>query len=115
MLAHAMTTTAALVVLSLVSKVLLESHESTAAALELLRQATHWRDVAAQEADVALQLQHAATAAALLTAARTVVRDVDLERASGTDVPRLARSLTRQLARARQSARGGGGAPERGR
>jgi hypothetical protein len=115
MLTHALTTTGALMVVSLVSKVLLESHESTAAALELLRQASHWRDAAAQEADVALKVQHAATAAALLTAARTVVRDVDLERASGTDVPRLARSLTRELARARQSARGGGGAPVRER
>ena len=106
MLAQAASTTAVLLLLSLLTKLLFEAHEGVGShARELLRQALHWRDVAAQDADGALRLQHAATASALLQAARTLLRDVELERASGVDVPRLARSLETLVAEARQTVR----------
>lgn len=104
--AQAVSTTGALFVLSIVTKLLLENRgEASESAHELLRQALHWREVSAQDADDALRLQHASTAAALLQAARTVARDADLERAAGVDVPRLARSLEARVSDARQSLR----------
>lgn len=103
MLAQAVSTTAILLGVSLLSKLLLETHVPVGGhAHELLRQAVHWRDVALQDADPATRLQHLATAAALLQAARTIARDADLERASGVDVPRLARSLETQVVDVRQ-------------
>lgn len=94
MFAQAVSTTTVLLVVSLLSKLLYEpAHEGGIHSHELLRQAVHLRDVALQDADGTLKLQHAAAAAATLQAARTIVRDADLERASGLDVPRLARSL----------------------
>jgi hypothetical protein len=97
--------TAALFTFSLVSKLLLETPGEgvSGSAHELLRQAIHWRDVAAQDADDAMRLQHASTAAALLQAARTIARDSDLELVAGVDVPRLARSLQARVTDARQN------------
>jgi hypothetical protein len=109
MLAHAAATTAVLGAASVASK-LFETQEVSAAstrraAEELLHQSLHWRDVALQDADPALRLQHAAAAATLLQAARTVACDADLERASGMDVARLARALEANVADARQIVR----------
>lgn len=101
--AQAVATTTVLIAASLVSKLLLEGNEGPAGyAQELLRQALHWRDVATQDADAALRLQHATAASTLLQAARTITRDADLERATGMDVPRLARSMEAAVADARQ-------------
>ena len=97
LLTQALATTSLLLLGSLVTKLLLEGTGTTAdAAQELLRQALHWRDVASQDADPTLRLQHAATASTLVKAARTLARDTDLERILGMDVPRLARSWTRR-------------------
>ena len=104
MFSQAVATTSALLLFSLTTKLLLETPDLTAAhALELLHQATHWREVAAQDADPALRLQHAATASTLLHAARTFARDAELERGSGVNVSRLARKLEAAVAEARQS------------
>tara|TARA_Y100000813_G_C23848869_1_gene205581 strand:+ start:89 stop:439 length:351 start_codon:yes stop_codon:yes gene_type:complete len=104
MFPQAVATTAALLVFSLVTKVLLETPDASGAhALELLHQAAHWREVAAQDSDPALRLQHAATASTLLNAARTLARDAELERGCGVNVPRLARKLEAAVADARQS------------
>lgn len=104
MFAQAVATTSTLFLVSLVTKLLLEGPDAQGEhGRELLRQATHWRDVAGQDADPLLRLQHAAVASALLQAARTVARDADLERASGINVPRLARFLETRVRDARQS------------
>jgi hypothetical protein len=104
MFAQAVSTTTVLLVVSLLSKLLYEpSHEGASVSHELLRQAVHLRDVALQDADGTLKLQHAAAAAATLQAARTLARDADLERASGLDVSRLARSLDGHVADARRA------------
>lgn len=101
--AQAVATTTVLFVAALLSKLLLEGNETTAGyAQELMRQALHWRDVATQDSDPALRLQHATAASTLLQAARTITRDADLERATGVDVPRLARSLETRVTDARQ-------------
>lgn len=82
-------------------------------AVDLVRQAMHWRDVALKgdKDDALLRLQHHAMALALLHASRTLKSDPELERAVGFDVARTARSLETKLTRARQSVAGGGGAP----
>lgn len=105
MLQHALTVTAVLVLVSLFSKLLADEHHAGGRTVELLQQALHMRDVATQDADPALRLQHAASAVAFLQAARTMARDADLERESGVDVPRLARSLEARVMEARQSVR----------
>lgn len=102
MLTQAVSTTAALFLAAVLSKILLDSHDAGGHASELMRQALHWRDVSVQDSDPVLRLQHAATAAALLSAARGLCGDADLERASGMDVPRLARSLETAVVNARQ-------------
>lgn len=108
MFAQAVSTTTVLFLVSLLSKLLYEpAHEGAVHAHELLRQAVYLRDVAAQDADSTLKLQHAAAAAATLQAARTIARDTDLERASGFDVPRLARSLDALVAEARRQTSAG--------
>lgn len=104
LLAQAVSTTVVLLATALFSKLLLDVNEPTAsAARELLTQALHRRAMAAQATDPALRLQYAAGAATLLQAARTVLRDEELERATGRDVTRLARSLEHQVSEARQT------------
>lgn len=99
---HTLATTTALLVLSLVSKLLVAPADD-AHGPELLRQALHWRDVARQDASAALRLQHGATAAAYLQCARVVARDDELERAVGLSVPQLHRALEQAVTEARQS------------
>ena len=101
---HAVATTAVLTMAVLLSKAAGEVGRAPAhadRAAELLWQALHWRDVAAQDGDAALRLQHLAAASATLHAARTLARDADLERASSIDVSRLARTLEEHLRDAR--------------
>lgn len=104
MLAQAASTTAVLFLASLLCKLCYEGAESSpSSAAELLREALHWRDVAAQDTDPAMRLQHAASAAAMLNAARMVAKDVVLERASQLDVPKLAKTLESDVAEARKA------------
>ena len=100
-----MATTGALVTASLLSKLLLEYREPVGAqAHELLRQAEHWHNVASRDdADVALRLQHAAKAEALIHAARTLAADASLERMTGLDVPRYAQTLQKETRTLRQT------------
>lgn len=103
MLAHAASTTAVLFCVALATKLLTEPQAGGVGGGELVRQSLHWRDVAAQDADTRLKLQHATYAAALLHAARTVSSDILLEQAVGIDIPRLARKLETKVAEARDA------------
>lgn len=101
--AQAGATTGLLFAASLISKIVFDPHaDASRSAYELLRQALHARDLAAQDADATLRLQHSTQAATLMQAARTLARDVDLERLSGIDVSRLSRSLETRVMEARQ-------------
>lgn len=103
---QAVATTSALVALCVFARLLHDERHAESPAHALVQQALHWREVAAQDGDAGLRLQHAATAAALLQAARAVERDGALERASGIDVPKLARGLDADVAEARAAACG---------
>ena len=100
---HAITSTVLLVVLALTSRMLVLEPISPDAlkAQELLRQCLHWRDLAMQDTDAVLRLQHATTAHAYLQSARYVSTDVHLERSSGMDIQRLAHSVEDMLGDAR--------------
>lgn len=71
-------------------------------ATELVFRALQSRDLSAQDADSVLRLQHCVAASTMLTAARMLTRDDELERSVGVDVSRLARSLDRAVREARQ-------------
>lgn len=104
MLTQAMTTTSMLVMASLLSKLVATSQTASAdhsKSYELLRSCIHWRDLAQQDTDLVLRLQHAATAAALLQSSRMLARDVDLERASGMDISNLVQSLDQTVSESR--------------
>lgn len=103
MLAHAVCTSGILAVASVVSKAVTDPSERASGAVELLRQALHWQDVAVQDSDPALRLQHATRAQAMLDAARIVMTDIELERSSGVHVQRTARELDALSSDARQS------------
>ena len=105
MLGQATSTTAILVVVSVIAKVIYEdaraTSSTTAAATELLHRALQWREYATQDRHAGLRLQHAAMAVAMLEAARSIAKERDLERATGMDVSRLSRSLDAQMNDAR--------------
>ena len=106
MLAQAVSTSLVLLLGSLLAKLLVDTHDTTSVggnAHSLLRQALHWRDVAAQDVDPIMQLQHAASGAAFLHAARTISKDSELERIAGVDVSKLARGLEKRMTTARQN------------
>lgn len=107
MIAQAWTTVALLVVVSVATKMAADplSSATTLAARDLLQRALHRRDMAYETTeDPLLRFQHFVTAAATLSAARSLAADRDLERSSGVDVARLARSLDSQMSKSRQSA-----------
>ena len=107
MIAQAASTTGVLLLIALISKVMYEdaraTSSTTGAAVELLQRAIQWREYATQDGNASLRLQHAAMAAAMLEAARSIARERDLERAAGIDVSRLARSMDAQLTEAREA------------
>lgn len=107
MIVQAAATTSALVALCVFARLLHDERHAESPAHALVQQALHWREVAAQDGDAALRLQHATTAATLLQAARAVAQDDALERASGMDVPKLARALDADMADARAALAGG--------
>lgn len=105
MIAQAASTTGVLLLVAVMAKVMYEdarsSSSTTSAAVEFLQRAIQWREYATQDGHAGLRLQHAAMAVAMLDAARVLARERDLERASGMDVSRLARSFEAQLMEAR--------------
>lgn len=104
MLTQVMTTTSMLVMVSLLSKLMATSQAASAEqakSYELLRNCIHWRDLAQQDTDLVLRLQHATTAAALLQSSRMLARDIDLERASGMDISNLVKSLDQTVSESR--------------
>lgn len=65
---------------------------------ELLRLCLHWRDIASQDTNVVLRLQHATMASTFLNAACVLSTNAELERASGMDVGNLAKTLEQMIA-----------------
>ena len=96
-------TTAGLLAVSLGTRMVSDPDAHVAEqATELVYRALQSRDLSAQDSDPVLRLQHCVAASTMLTAARMLTRDDELERAVGVDVSRLARSLDRGVREARQ-------------
>ena len=97
--------TSALLVASVVSKlVVLEAHVTSRGVL-LLQRALYWRDVADAEAPGAAQFEHYAMALAFVYAARELATDTDLEWASGVEVGRALKHIERRLGACREAAK----------
>lgn len=106
MIAQAVSVTAFLAVASLLTRFSGETDASTLnAAVDLVYAAMQWREAAVQDNDPTLRLQHNSMAAALVQAARSMVRDDALEQRVGVSMSRLARSVERRVAESRQSIR----------
>lgn len=103
MLQQALFVSSGVLVVSLVTRLFGDPDASSAEQSgDLIQMALHWRDVAAQDTDAALRLQHASTAAAYVHAARALTRDDALDRTVGLDVARLARHMDKRVVEARQ-------------
>jgi len=90
---------------SLLSKVVDVNPDATVSTSDLVREALYWKDLATHEGNDAMnQFQHNIKASTLLQTARSGTSDVVLERLTGVDVARMARSLDNRIAKARQNA-----------
>lgn len=75
-------------------------------ALDLVRQAMHWKNMGHKEEQdqIPLRIQHYGMALSLLHASRSLKSDAFLEREAGFDVGRAVRTLEAKLTKLRQSA-----------
>lgn len=60
---------------------------------EMFNNCIHWRDIAYQDTNIVLRMQHAVTALTFLKSARMLSRDSTLEHMFATDVERLSKHL----------------------
>lgn len=104
MLVPATAVTSAVVLAALLTKLFDADASGGAAAIavDLVRQAAYWEEVAEQDADRSLQLQHLSMALALLQAARTLLPDNELERKVGHSVARVQHELEQRITSLRQ-------------
>lgn len=106
MLRSCATVVAGLVGISILSKLLLEhpGRNIEEHIHSMVRQALHWRNVAAAETKhTPLHLTHLVTASTYLQAARLLSDDVMLERLTGMDVVALNDRIDRDAEAARQT------------
>lgn len=102
MLTHCLVVTVGLIVVSVLSKVIFDGGVTTEHQSRMLvEQAVHWRDVAKNDVDDIVKLEHYVTASTFLSAARSIANDVVVERASGVDVVRLANELEKGVVASR--------------
>jgi hypothetical protein len=103
MIQSIVTTTSLLVLASFASKVVStpQHSELNLKAHELMRTCLQWRDLSNQDTDMVLRLQHATLSTAFLASARLLMRDVELERASGVDINALTLKLEKTVEEAR--------------
>lgn len=105
MIAQATATAISLLVCSLASKLIFESLAIDPNLREVMRLAVHRRELAESTESNLLKLQHYTTALGMLSAARCLATDRDLERMTGMDIPHLLRSLETAASKTRQSVR----------
>ena len=106
MLTHCLAVTTGLIVVSILSKVLFENNVTAEQQIRMLvDQSLHWRDVATNDKNPVVKLEHFVTASTFLNAARSIANDVEVERASGIDVARLAQELEREVVACRPKSR----------
>ena len=72
---------------------------------EVMRLAVHRRELAESTESNLLKHQHYTTALGMLSAARCLATDRDLERMAGMDIPHLLHSLETAASKSRQSVR----------
>ena len=97
-LQNAIIVSMALLVLTLLSKVLNDSPQSmnTQAGVELINHALKWRRISAQDSQPFMKIQHLIFAVAYINAARQIAKDSDLEKVSGLDLRKLRKLLDEQ-------------------
>tara|TARA_B100002051_G_C16692435_1_gene616272 strand:+ start:505 stop:855 length:351 start_codon:yes stop_codon:yes gene_type:complete len=95
--------TGGLLAITVLSKVLHEPQVSHELGHELLNRALEWKHYADEDATPLMKLQHAIYANAYLHAARTAVRDSELEHMTGLDLRKLKRSSDQSVQDAIQS------------
>jgi len=103
LLLHCGIVTSILVVVSLLSRLLVDSSNASSKGAYLLEKAMYWYDVAQADDDDTLRIEHCATAVAFMDAAREVATDNELETAAGIDLSKLSRRLERSLVVAREA------------
>ena len=103
MLHQAVQTSLFLIALSIISKMVSQKNECTAAAGELLKLAIHTKKIAMQDSDPKVRLLHAVQAKTYLDASRIVLSDIDLERHSGVCIQRKVSEFESFLSETRQS------------
>jgi hypothetical protein len=96
-------TTGGLFALAVFSKILCEPANSQELGRELLDQALQWRHYADEDTAPLMKLQHALYSNAYLHAARTTIRDSELERIAGIDIRKLKRGTDQKVKESLQS------------
>ena len=95
--------TAGVLCASVAAKVM-ETPDATASNIstDLAQQALYWKDIACNDENLVIRLQHYITSATLLQVARSLSSDQELERVSGVDVAKVSRSVDNRIAKTRQ-------------
>ena len=103
MITQAIFSTASLGFIAIVSRMLTENSvtDEHGAGMQLMYESLHWRDVALQDTDAIVRLQHSAMALAYLQGARSTTRDIVLERSLGMDINKFSKSVNSLVYEAR--------------
>ena len=97
MISQVATTTALLVIVSLMSKILVTEASDKKGPKDLMEQCLYWRDVSSQDTDLIMRLQHAAYSLTFLNAAQTICTENELEQQVGMDLKRLKRNIDKTI------------------
>ena len=104
---HAVSVVLVFLVLSVLNRIMMDGslRNNVKHASDLLQRTMHWSEMATQDREAAVRLQHSAMAMAYLDAARSMSRDDELERACGVDVDRLAKTVDDMVTESRRTLR----------
>ena len=121
MLQQCLSVTATILVVSILSKILVETSETSllSKGRRLVERAMEWKERGDEEGDVILKYQYYTTAFAFLQAGRECASDSELERATSIDMSSVWTRIQEGMTKARQNARllpckGRGEVPKRG-
>jgi hypothetical protein len=105
MLKQCSTITCILFLVSLISKMTVESSDLTHVHIvqKLVEKAVHWRDVAASGTESLNVYHHLVSSLTFMQAAREMMPDSKLERTTGIDISSFIRQLEQQISNVRQN------------
>ena len=95
--------TSIVVVISLLSRLLVDASVVSSKGTYLLDKAVYWHEMSEIDNDPILRLEHCAIAVAFINAAREHATDTELETSAGIDISRVSRRLERSLISAREA------------